>query len=394
MVLATLTPWPAVWAEAPDWSGYVSLEPRVFVDEPLFPEQPGAGISPSVVIAPEVRFEWHDGDDRITVAPYFRWDADDDERTHADVREALWLGIRGPWTWRVGVGRVFWGVTESRHLVDIVNQTDLVEDIDEEDKLGQPMIALERWTRNAGSFGVFVLPGFRDRPFPARDARLRGALPIDTGRAEFESGAGDRRVDWALRWSHAIGSWDVGVSAFDGTSREPRLLPALSDGGEPVLIPRYDIIRQVGVDVQYTREAWLWKLEAINRQGHGKRFNAMVAGIEYTVFGVRDSGADLGLLVEYLYDDRDPTAPPTIYDDDWFAGFRLALNDANDTSVLGGAIVDDNGTIAILEAERRLGDRWKLELEARWFFDIDPADPVLGGFRNDSFFTLRLARYL
>ena len=394
VILAALVPWPAVWAEASDWSGYVSVEPRVFVDEPLFPEQPGAGISPSAVIAPEWRYDWNDGDDRITVAPFFRWDADDDERAHADVREALWLGVRGPWTWRVGVGRVFWGVTESRHLVDIVNQTDWVEDIDEEDKLGQPMIALERWTRNAGSFGVFLLPGFRERTFPAADARLRGALPVDTWRAEYESGAGDRRVDWALRWSHAIGAWDVGVSAFDGTSREPRLLPALSAGGEAVLIPRYDLIRQVGLDVQYTREAWLWKLEAINRQGHGKRFNAMVAGVEYTLFGLGNGGADLGLLVEYQYDGRDLTAPPTLYDDDWFAGFRLALNDADDTSVLGGAIVDDNGTFAILEAERRLGDAWKFELEARWFLDVEPADPFLGGFRNDSFFTLRLVRYL
>jgi len=382
------------WAEGIDWSGYVSLEPRIFVDEPLYPEQPDAGVSPSAVIAPELRYEWNRGNDRVTIAPFFRWDADDDARTHADLREALWLHVRGSWTWRIGVGRVFWGVTESRHLVDIVNQTDWVEDIDEEDKLGQPMVALERWTPKAGSFAVFVLPGFRERTFPAADARLRGTVPVDTNSAEYESGAEDKHIDLALRWSHATGNWDLGVSGFYGTSREPRLLPALDSGASPILIPRYDIIRQVGLDMQHTKDAWLWKLEVINRRGNGRTFNAVVAGLEYTLFNLGNSGTDLGLLLEYLYDGRDESAPPTIYDDDWFTGFRLAFNDVEDTAILGGAVIDAGGTFGILEAERRLGENWKAEVEARWFINIDVQAPILGGFRNDSFVTVRLTRYL
>lgn len=381
-------------AEGADWSGYLSLEPRTFVDEPLFAEQPNAGMSPSLVLAPELRYEWNRGDDRLTLAPYVRWDADDDERTHADLREALWLHIDGPWTWQLGVGRVFWGVTESRHLVDIVNQTDLVEDVDEEDKLGQPMIAVERWTRKAGSFGLFLLPGFRERSYPAADARLRGTLPVDTDRAEYESGAKNRHLDWALRWSHAIGNWDLGLSGFYGTSREPRLLPEPYSSMAAVLIPRYELIGQLGIDLQYTKASWLWKLEAIGRQGQGKTFGAVVAGIEHTLFSLGESGADLGLLAEYLYDGRDDQAPATIYDDDWFAGIRLSFNDTEDTAILGGAIFDTNGTFAIVEAERRFGDAWKFEAEVRWFLDVDENDPLLGGIRRDSFITLRLARYL
>ena len=54
---------------------------------------------------------------------------------------------------RVGVGKVFWGVTESQHLVDIINQTDLVENIDTEDKLGQPMLETT-WLQNWGATTV------------------------------------------------------------------------------------------------------------------------------------------------------------------------------------------------------------------------------------------------
>ena len=383
----------SILAGEPELSGYVSLEPRVFLDGPRYPEQHAATISPSAVFAPEIRREWRGGEDRFTFAPYLRWDADDGERTHWDLREALWLHASGDWIWQAGVGRLFWGVTESRHLVDIVNQTDQVEDLDEEDKLGQPMISVERWTE-AGSFSLILLPGFRERSFPAANARPRGALPIDTDRTEYESGDRDRRVDLALRWSRAIGSWDLGVSAFHGTSREPRLLPALDTANRLVLIPHYDVISQIGLDAQYTAGAWLWKLEAIGREGYGDSFGAVVAGVEYTLFGFHESGADLGILAEYLHDGRQDTAPPTIYDDDVFVGLRLALNDTEDTSILGGAIVDAHGTFVSLEFQSRVGEAWKLEIEARLLVNVDSSDLLLGGFRDDGFITFRLARYL
>ena len=65
-------------------------------------------------------------------------------RTHADLREAYFLLFGeigdGEWELRVGIDQVFWGVTESQHLVDIINQIDLVEHPNGETKLGQPMV--------------------------------------------------------------------------------------------------------------------------------------------------------------------------------------------------------------------------------------------------------------
>ena len=64
----------------------------------------------------------------------------------------------------------------------------------------------------------------------------------------------------------------------------------------------YDQMTQVGVDVQYTRDAWLWKLEAIGRDTRIDNFTALVGGFEYTFYGVRDSAADVGVLLELLYE--------------------------------------------------------------------------------------------
>ena len=98
----------------------------------------------------------------------------------------------------------------------------------------------------------------------------------------------------------------------------------------------------------------------------------------------------LGLL-EVHRDARDPRrSPGTIHESDVFAGLRLALNDTQDTSLLGGALVDpDTGAVfAVLEAERRLGESSKLEIEARVFSGAAD-DPAAAAFAEDDHLTVR-----
>ncbi|MHA1600928.1 MAG: hypothetical protein ACTSW2_08880 [Alphaproteobacteria bacterium] len=375
------------------WSVDVASELRIFPNRPAFPRQDGNALVPSISVEPEVIYEWNGRNDRFTFVPFARLDAGDDARTHVDVREANWLHLGEDWDLVAGIAKVYWGVTESRHLVNIINQTDGVEDIDDEDKLGQPMVNVNL-IRDWGTFGVFVLPGFRERTFPNVDARLGGPLRIDDGNATYDSSAEEGHVDFVARWRKTFGNWDVGLSEFVGTSREPRLIPGTLNG-ESVLVPHYDQIDQTGLDVQFTGDATLWKLEAITRGGHGDRFFAAVGGLEHTIFGAFDTNADIGLLAEYLYDGRDAAgAPATSADDDIFLATRLTLNDEQDTALLAGVIVDRDtqATLLSIEAERRLGDSWKLELEGRLFLNIPSNDP-LAAVRRDDFITLRLTRY-
>lgn len=377
-----------------DYSATVSGELRVFPNKAAFSDQDNSTLSPSLSFKPEVIYEWNGGDDRLTFVPFLRWDADDDNRSHGDIREANWLHLADDWDLIIGVDKIFWGVTESRHLVDIINQNDAVENIDGEDKLGQPMINLNLF-RDWGALSAFVLPGFRERSFPDDTARLRGSLPIDDGKPTYESGAEDRHVDFALRWTQTYGDWDLGLSHFSGTSREPRLIEGTDSGGRTVLTPQYDQIDQTSLDLQLTRDAWLWKLEAVTRSGHGDRFVAAVGGFEYTLFGVMETNVDLGFLAEYLYDGRDnSTAPGTAADDDIFLGIRLALNDEPDSSLLIGATVDrrSQATLFFIEAERRLGDSWTIELEGGFFLNV-PGDDLFAGIQDDDVLTLRLTKF-
>ena len=376
-------------AGAAEWSfsGHASGELRGFFGGAQYPAQ-FTGSQPSVVLGPELRYLSESGRHQIQVDFFSRLDARDSTRSHADLREAYWRYVSDDWDLLVGMSQVFWGVAESRHLVDVINQTDFVEDIDGEDKLGQQMVQLNL-QRSWGTLGVFVMPGFRQRTFAGLEGRVRPPLPVDGDRAQFESAEGAGHVDYALRYSHYFGDWDIGLSLFHGTSREPRFEP---DADLTALIPLYDLTTQAGADLQYTRGAWLWKFEGLLREHREERFAAAVAGVEYTFYQAFGTAADVGVLVEYLQDGRGPGAPPTVFDDDVFFGARVALNDTQDVQVLAGAVVDRNhgATAFRFEAERRIGERIKLEVESRAFFRAG-ADDVLRAFARDDFAVVRIS---
>jgi hypothetical protein len=373
-----------------DRAGNIELQSRFFTRDAVWPGQ--ASQVSQVAFAGTAELHWrnNEGDQRASIIPYLRWDSVDDERNLVDLQEAYWARERDSFELLAGVNTVFWGVTESVHLVDIVNQTDAAGDIDSEDKLGQPMVSLA-WQQDWGMISAYVLPYFRERNYPGVEGRLRMPLPVDTDRAVYESSRKERHVDLALRYSHYIGDVDIGLSIFSGTSREPRLVPA---DDAPVLLPHYDQVGQFGTDLQYTRDAWLWKLEAIVRNGYSETFAAAVGGLEYTFFQVGRSAADLGFLLEYQYDGRNELEPFTIADNDIFAGLRLALNDIQDTSLLAGIAYDTatGETFFNVEGERRIGDSIALEVRARVFSGAGPQDLTYAIVRDD-YVQIQLAKY-
>ncbi|HMB72225.1 MAG TPA: hypothetical protein VKQ06_01540 [Gammaproteobacteria bacterium] len=372
--------WTSVQAQQVEVTGYAGISNQAFWREALYDDQSG-GSQASLQTQLEVYWRSESDRHRISFIGFGRHDAVDDERTHADLREAYWGYEGSRWDVRLGISKVFWGVTESRHLIDVINQTDLVEDVDQEDKLGQPMLNLNL-QRDFGRFEFYLLPRFRERTFPGADGRFRSPLPVNPDAAIYESSRGDRHNDYAVRYSHYFGDVDVGVYYFDGTSREPGF--AVAESGNE-LLPSYEQMEQVGVEIQFTRDAWLLKLEAIDRKTSTDSFAAAVGGFEYTLFGVRRTVADLGLLFEYLYDDRSEAAPPTPFDDDLFIGARISLNDSNDTSILAGAVVDrqSHARFINVEAERRFRDNVTAELRLRAFSGSDAHDPLVAIAQDD-----------
>lgn len=369
-------------AAAVDVSGRVGADSRFFSDDREFQN--------SVLFEPEFYWASESGDDSITVELFGRYDDLDDERSHGDIREFSWLHVGNGWETRVGISKVFWGVTESNHLVDVINQTDLVESPDGEQKLGQPLLQFTK-IQNWGVIDAFVLPYFRERTFPGVDGRLNGLLPIDTDTASYESDREEKHIDYSVRYSHSIDAFDFGVSYFNGTNRDPHLRPLHSDTPTVVLQPYYDQMQQLGVDVQATLGDWLWKFEGIYREDSVRDFGAFTAGFEYTLVGVADSSIDIGLLTEVSRDSRNDQAP-TPAEEDIFLGSRFVFNDSQSSELLLGyshALDNSNSYMAFVEASRRLGNAWRLTVDARLFQGKDISDPVYQ-FNDDDYLSVGL----
>lgn len=375
-------------APAGEWGGDVGIEYRVFPQAPLDTRQPGENLS----LFGRLEYSYAAADYAFRAVPFFRLDQNDERRTHADLREFAASYPIPAGRCRLGVDKVFWGVTESVHLVDIVNQTDLVEDIDGEDKLGQPMATCEL-IGDAGALDLFALFGFRERRFAGIHGRPRSQPPVAVDGARYTTPRSARRADFALRWSRHAGPLDIGISYFDGTGREPRLVLSRDPDGPLRLIPEYNAIRQAGLDLQATVGPWLWKLEAIRRRGQGEPFVATAAGFEYTFTGVFGTTSDIGIIAEYLYDSRGAAAT-TPFSGDLALGTRIALNDVESTELLL-AIIRDRHTAASfwsLESSRRIRSHWRLGIEGR-AFAADSPDDRLYALRRDDYAQMALTYY-
>ena len=376
--------------------GRVSTETRLYPESATHPRQRSHA---SGLVAEATGHIEDDEGRSITFVPFFRYDAGDPDRTHADLREAYLLLYgdvgEGEWELRLGVDRVFWGVVESRSLVDIVNQTDLVEHPNEKTKLGQPMVHAT-WSGDWGALELFGLTWHRSRTFPGRHGRLRSELVVDHKLTSYESAAQEWHLDLAGRYSGSFGPLDIGLSVFDGTNREPTLLPTPA-GSEFVLAPHYEQIRQFGLDAQLTTGPWLLKLEAIHRAGAQNRrldqllnyeeedYAAFIVGGEYTFNSVWDSDSDLSLFAEWARDGRGRWSTNALENDILLAA-RLGLNDEQSTeffvSVLGS--LDSGSRVLNAEFKRRLSDHWSLHVETFAYLGIDE-DDVLYAVRRDGF---------
>lgn len=368
---SSVAPQPATLSEADlparthaDMQWDLGLQTRTFLKEGDFGQD---RFEASVSVEFQYYRGWQNDRRSITFSPFLRVDSADSHRTHADLREFFFTSVGDDWDLHIGAKRVFWGVTEFHHLVDIVNQTDLVENIDAEDKLGQPMVHLSL-IRDWGVLDLMLLTGFRERTFPGPDGRLRLPFTI-LDDAEYESGAEQLRTDVAVRWSHYLGPFEVGVHHFSGTGRDPSFLPVVAPNNDLVLQPFYPVIDQTGVDAQMFLGDWAFKFEGLTRTGQGDRYAAANLGFERTFVRVFDTDADFGLIGEYLYDERGDEAFNTLFENDVALGGRLSLNDFADTKALLGVIVDANNDdyLVTLEASRRLTNSWLLSIEGRFF---------------------------
>lgn len=354
-----------------EWTGETGFQYRYFKDPGDFGQTQN---DLALRLQGQYDSRWNDDNDSFTFVPYLLLDKQDDKRTHADIREALWIHVGDDWELRSGVTRVFWGRTEFTNVVDVINQTDLVDGDDE--KLGQPMINLSV-VHDWGIFDFYWLVGFRERTFPGEDGRLRTPLVVDTDHPVYLKNASPHSLDFAFRWQRPVtDELDMALSLFSGVDREPSFSFNF-DFADPKLVPYYSHKDQVGLELEYIHDSIALKFEGIDVRSVVENYDSAVVGFEYTFNSIFQSDIDMTFITEYMWDSRNQTAPGFM-EHDLGLGTRFTFNDEFDTSILAGVLWDNqtDEKLASIEGERRIGEHFKLKVQARVV--MDRGQPELG----------------
>lgn len=321
---------------------------------------------------------------QLNLDPYVRFESDG-EMAYADLRQANVSYHSSSWYLSVGFNEIYWGVTETYQPVNVVNQYDTHLGPQVTDKLGQPMVEM-RYFPTWGELQLLVMPYHRDRPYRDREQRL--ALPVDVSDdATFPDG--ERQPEYAGRLTRYVGALELGVSAFMGNSREPVLI--MEHGN---YVKSYSDLAQLGLDTLWAGDDTLIKAEIVRKWEGENVYYSSVAGLEYSFYNFSGNDATLGLILEYSYDNRPFTAPPTLYNNDVFVGTRWMSNNIAGTECLVAGIydLDSHSQIYRLQASSRLNSQVKLLAEAWWFSEITAADPA-HYLRSDSYLSIGVEYY-
>ena len=370
-----------------DLKGYIEFESRYFPKKDR--KQISSNTNQSLAASLELYLDHKQRDWSLLFSPFLRIDQRDSARSILDLNE-FYLAISKPsWELKLGSKQLFWGVLESNHLVDIINQTNSAENIDQEDKLGQPMLNFTL-IDGRGTLDVFLMTGNRKRRFVSEEGRPHNNFERILKTGVFEPNKSG--LDYVFRYENSSGIFDIGIYYFNGLARDPIIIPE-TRLLQTELTATYPNIEQIAIDLQITVKNTLFKLEGLFRESRVVDYGAFGIGFEHTFYGILNSKKDLGLLLEYHWDQRNDESVGQ-FSNDLFSGMRLRTNEADDGQLLLGILnnFNDSSVTAFVEASKRLPNNWKFYLEGRLFSLLDPGNP-LSDLDDDSYLQFVLTKF-
>ncbi len=318
---------------------------------------------------------------------------------------------------RAGADTVNWTATEAFHPADVINARNLDSDLENFEKLGEPMVSLQARLAAGTTATAYYLP-YRTSPiftssrsrlhFAPAGVELRGRRLMSDRKGHLTDAAFGHQA--AVNIRQTVGHADFSLHLVEHMDRaQPQVLVDLATGELRLL---FQTVRQVGGTYQHALGPVLAKLEGAYRHfiavddtlpspfgyRRDRDHGTVAAGIEYGL--AHDGGAESTFIAEaqvVLGGDADTRATLTPFQRDALAGYRLALNDESSRQLLIGIVVDlesANEYLVNASYEQRLGDTWTVRAGVRVFQAKQRAVPTgLSALRNADHVRLTLARH-
>lgn len=176
----------------------------------------------------------------LAYAALIQADLDHFDASLVDVGEFLLRLTAGPIEGLIGIGRVAWGVSETRSPIDVMVPRAVFQDMSNGPRLGQPMVevsVLGDW----GNLDAVLFPFPRPPHFGGRLAETWGGLSVASG-LEW----GDQPVG-GLRLTRTLGPTDIALSYVRGGDRRLWIIDqGLGDAALDIVS-----LEQFGFEVQH-----------------------------------------------------------------------------------------------------------------------------------------------
>lgn len=397
------------------WSsrGELALEGRVFPDDDVaVTEDQGLGLFGRL----EVGHEWRRFQERVRL--YGRLDHFDRQRSVLVLEEG-WAQVSGErLRLRAGVDIVNWTATEAFHPADVINARNLDSDLENLEKVGEPMVALQVRLFSSTNLQLLYMP-YRSEPiFSSPRSRLGLAPGLDPRGTRQMIDRDGRLTDDDFGHQAAVAirqSWggaDLTVHALEHMDRSQPLVRLDPATMRPLVL--FQTVRQVGGTYQQAIAALLVKVEGAYRRfvdpaeplpgiavfgpesqpDHGQ----VALGIEYGI--PHESGMESTAIVEGQallgVSGEVAGAALTPFQRDVLVGYRLAFNDEAGRELMVGAIGDlerlGEGIVTVSYAQR-IGETWTIRAGVRVFNAESDAPGFVGALRRADHVRLTLTRH-
>jgi len=416
-------------ADEPGWRsrGEIALEARAFDDddEPLTRDR-------ALGFLARLEAGHRGGGLGVQARAFARADAYDQGRSTFVVEE-LWGEAAGSRVrLRVGSDIVNWSATEAFHPADVLNARNLDSDLENFEKVGEPMVALQVRLFAGTSLHVYGMPVRTQPIFPSPNSRLNfGQAGVDLrGRHAIVDRDGDLSDSTfgpqaAVMLRQVIGPADLTVHALEHVDRSQPQAAIDYTGLAPDLRLVFQTMLQVGGTAQVVLGPVIVKVEGAWRRfvrpsdaviqqfsfvepgdpnagplipWLGRDHGAVALGLEYGM--VHDGGAESTFIAEgqaYLgVADRAVRRTLNPFQRDVLAGYRFALGDAGGTEAFAGAIFDleEPGEFMVnVSFQRRIGETWTVKAGLRIFRSPAGVTDGIAAFDDADHVRLTLTRH-
>jgi len=382
--------------------GEVTIESRAFTDG-------GADTTKDRALGLFGRFEWQLRDEgfETRLRAFGRVDAYDSKRSIGAIEEAFVQWKRERLRVRVGADIVNWSATEAFHPADTINARNLDSDIENFEKLGEPMVAVQLGLFEATTLQLFYFPAYVDSVFPSPRSRLSLAPPgIDVQRRGRRFDRDGRLTtsrfgpQAAVRVQQTVGQAEIAVHFLEHMDRLQGMPVLDLSDGKPALV--FQTQRQLGVTYQQAFESGvLAKFEAsyewfkqpsdpaaaareANLAFAGQPFPnrnhaTYAAGLEY---GIEHGWGSSTLVAEgqaIAGIDRSLWAITNLFPRSVLLGYRLAFasQDSRELRLAYIFNLDESAQrFLALTYEQRLGEQWRIKAGARIFTGVKLEAPI------------------